>query len=487
MENSISRRSLLAGMGVAAASALVASGASAEEAIATRPLEECQAAEQAAAMAENRPMDPLKFVTDLTADELDAMLEDREEVTEDYVTPSGKVVPAVYVNLRNHINRCAAGVGSVCSGDDNWDLFMDFLTEEDAENLLAMPVTKAINAPDYAQATGRSEAEAKAILDSLADRSWLWRVNRGGMPEYQIMGLIPGIWEWHELWEGEFGTDESMLQFNLDCDSCWGEKRSTASLYQPLVHVQACDNSVVDGDVPPYCDWNASLDRFESFGVMPCQCRTKNIGYDLATPEDCYGIEGSEEPGRIETCVSMGEVAEYFVNIGVARRIDREEAREIMGKSVQDGNIIEGYSWKTGGAYCACNINVCLFANAYKKMGPGVNSFQFLSDMKLTYDKDSCIKCGACEARCPMQVIEVDEDGYRMAGDMCFRCGQCGMVCPVQARRLVAKEPWETLERDEDLFDKNLSAARLNMALGGVIDFTGDIEAVRAADTFKML
>lgn len=489
MEN-VTRRQVIQGLGAAAVAGgavVVVNAAAADEGSSVMTLEECQAAEMASAMAENRPMNPLKFVTALSTDELDAMIENRTEATADYVTPGGKVIPAVYVNLRNHINRCAAGVGSICSGDDNWDLFMNFLSEEDAEHLLAMPVTRGIKAPDYARAIGVTEQEAEAILDDLADRSWLWRVRRGGMSVYQIMGLIPGIWEWHELWEGVHGSEESMLQFNRDCDSCWGEKRSTASLYQPLVHVQACDNSVVEGEVPTYCDWNAALDRFDRFGVMPCQCRTKNNCYGLTTPDNCYGIEGTNDPGRIETCVSMGEVAEYFVSAGLAREITREEAREIMGTSAQDGNIIEGYSWKTGGAYCACNINVCLFANAYKNMGSGVNSFKYLSDMVLSYDKDACIQCGQCEERCPMKVIEVDEDGYRIAGDMCFRCGQCGMVCPVGARKLVAKDPWETFERDEDLLEKNLNAARLNMALGGVVDFTGDIEEVREADTFVML
>lgn len=480
-ESGFTRRQLVAGMGGAAltaAAGMPAVGASAQEAPAVPvSLEDCQAAEREAAQAQNRPMDPVKYVTALSTDELDAMLEDRVEVTEDYVAPSGKVIPALYVNVRNHINRCAAGLGSVCSGDDNWDLFMDFLSDEDAEHILAMPVTRNFTVPDYACAIGVTEAEAQSVLDDLADRSWLWRIRRGGVPTYQLMGLIPGIWEWHELWEGVNGTAEQMLRFNQDCDAVWGEKRSLGSLYQSLVHVSACDNSIVEGDVPMYCDWQAALERCDTFGVMPCQCRTKQVNMGTLTEEEC---------GRMETCVSMGEIAEYFNSIGVARELTREEAREIIQKNVDEGNTIEGYTWKTGGCYCACNIKVCLFANAYMGLGSGVNSFEYLSDMRLAYDKDACIQCGACEQRCPMQVISADEDGYRVASDMCFRCGQCATVCPVGARKLVAKEPWETLDREEDLFDKNLTAARLNMALGGVVDFEGDVEAVRAADTFQM-
>lgn len=480
-ENNVSRRAFAGMAGSAGMFGLAgALGAlprlgladAADETVNRETLEDIQAREREAAKAEGRHLDPVKFVTNLTKDELDAMLNDETEVTEDYVTPGGKVIPAIYVRLRNRINRCAAGLGSIVSGDDHWDVLMNFLTEEDAAHILEMPLTKAFCAAEYAEKTGRSEAEALEILDDLADRSWLWRIRRGGQGQYMIMAQIPGYWEWHELWEGEFGTDERTLEFNHGCDSAWGEDNAIALLYRPQVHVQACDNEIVDGAVPPFADWHASLERFDHFGVMPCQCRTKQKNYGLKTDEEC---------GRMETCVSMGEIAEFFTSIGVARELTRDEAREIMELNVEEGNTIEGFCTKSGGAYCACNINVCLFANAYKASGGKANSMEHLSDFNLAYDKDACIKCGACQQRCPMNAIEVDEDGYYVATAMCFRCGQCAMTCPAQARKLVAKEKWETFERADDLFDDSFTAARVHMALGGVVDFTGDVDAVRAA------
>ena len=440
-------------------------------------LTDIQAREIAAAKAENRRLDPIKFVTDLTKDELDALLEDEAEVAEDYVTPGGKVIPAVYVRLRNHLNRYAAGLGSIVSGDDHWDVFMNFLSEEDAEHLIAIPVTKAVTAVDYAEKCGISEAEATAILDDLADRSWVWRMRRDGQGLYQVMSAIPGYWEWHELWEDAFGTDESMLAFNIGVDTGWAyEDMPLSSLFRSAVHVQACDNAIVEGEVPPYADWNASLDRFEHFGVMPCQCRTKQVNYGNLTEEDC---------GRMETCVSMGEIAEYFTSIGVARELTREEAREIMAANVDDGNTIEGFCFKNGGAYCSCNAKVCLFANAYIMTGGAANSMPYISDFRLAYDTDACIKCGACMQHCPMGAIEADDEGYYRPKAYCFECGQCARVCPVGARRLVAKEKWGTFERAADVFEDNLTSARAHMALGGIVDFTGDVDEVRSKVTFR--
>ena len=46
-----------------------------------------------------------------------AKLNDEAEVTQNYVTPGGKVIQPFYVRLRNRINRCAGGLGSIVEGD----------------------------------------------------------------------------------------------------------------------------------------------------------------------------------------------------------------------------------------------------------------------------------------------------------------------------------------------------------------------------------
>ena len=52
----------------------------------------------------------------------------------------------------------------------------------------------------------------------------------------------------------------------------------------------------------------------------------------------------------------------------------REEACEVFQANVDDGNTIEGFCTKTGGAYCSCNMRVCLFANAYERSNGLCNS-----------------------------------------------------------------------------------------------------------------
>ena len=46
---------------------------------------------------------------------------------------------------------------------------------------------------------------------------------------------------------------------------------------------------------------------------------------------------------------------------------------------------------------------------------------------------EECIKCGACEAECPVQAITEGDAKYDIDPDKCIECGACAEVCPVGA------------------------------------------------------
>jgi ferredoxin len=46
---------------------------------------------------------------------------------------------------------------------------------------------------------------------------------------------------------------------------------------------------------------------------------------------------------------------------------------------------------------------------------------------------EDCIKCGACEAECPVGCITEGDETYEIDADSCISCGACADVCPVDA------------------------------------------------------
>jgi ferredoxin len=47
--------------------------------------------------------------------------------------------------------------------------------------------------------------------------------------------------------------------------------------------------------------------------------------------------------------------------------------------------------------------------------------------------RESCIRCGACLAECPVAAISAGKDQYFIDTDACDDHGACATVCPVNA------------------------------------------------------
>ncbi|MFP4116947.1 MAG: DUF362 domain-containing protein [Candidatus Aenigmatarchaeota archaeon] len=53
--------------------------------------------------------------------------------------------------------------------------------------------------------------------------------------------------------------------------------------------------------------------------------------------------------------------------------------------------------------------------------------------MSWDINKDKCLRCGGCVAVCPVQALELTENGVQVDEDECIDCGNCEKVCPVGA------------------------------------------------------
>ncbi len=49
---------------------------------------------------------------------------------------------------------------------------------------------------------------------------------------------------------------------------------------------------------------------------------------------------------------------------------------------------------------------------------------------KITIDKDNCTKCGLCVKDCPMNILEMTNEGANVKQEVCLFCGHCLAICP---------------------------------------------------------
>lgn len=380
-----------------------------------------------------------KSMTDKEADEI---LFNEPEITQDYTTESGKVIPAVYIALRNRLLRVGQGVGAEVT-DNSWDFLMQEFSEEEAAFYLKLPNFAYFTDEEAGEATGMSTEEAGAMCEDLSYRGLLNRVNRSGQKYYHVLAFAHGMLEFMMDRYEEDGFCDSVFGM---CGSDYGyqSRNQGSTMYFPI---PAQADIVGDTEILPNHDWNEIVDRYDALCVAPCQCRT-------FTP-----IRSGQKPGDwcdhpMETCIATGEQAEYYIENGIGRQIDKAEAREILQRGVDAGMVIEVMNTKECDVICQCHGDCCAILRGYISLEGDVENYHYMSQYELQVDHSKCIQCGSCAARCPLFTIEMTgEDGGPVIGNLCVRCGQCATVCPTGARKLFALPEKERFTMPEDMVD----------------------------------
>ena len=152
----------------------------------------------------------------------------------------------------------------------------------------------------------------------------------------------------------------------------------------------------------------------------------------------------------METCITCGEMAEFYIENGIAKEIDQNRVLEILKNSTDAGMVIQCVHSKSSEIICSCHVAACGILQA-AKMFPG-NACKNISHYEIQMS-DTCSGCGKCVTRCPMQSIKL-EDGNKAVTDLsCVGCGQCVPVCPEHSRILAKKDKTVLRELPDTIFD----------------------------------
>lgn len=425
------------------------------------------------AKAEETAEQGLKYFANLNeSDELLQAVLNETEITGDVTLPSGKVIPNVYVRMRNRINRIGKGIGSV-PAENSFDMIMNLWSPEDAENYMKMPLHELFTAANYAAEAGITEEEAEAILWDQSKRNLIYRVNRAGQYHYSLMPWVNGFWEFCEL-DILFNQNKSGDPCNPDAEAMakvaefnsWGinnagidEYNTTFALFRSYpIGVEA----VAEDKLLPYEDWRAVIKRHKTITVSPCQCRSMFKAIGVPIPQD--------QP--METCLSFGDVAEYFIENNLGRQITQEEAVKIMENAIAKGMVVEALCAKNPDILCCCHADSCGNLMGFRGFDGNVGCQKYYSAYTLEYDAAKCLKCGLCVAKCPMHSIKQTEDGLVVTDNACVRCGQCVPSCPGKAR--ILKQMPDYPELPDNYLETNKFFAKDRIQRGTLFDFTGE-------------
>jgi ferredoxin len=184
----------------------------------------------------------------------------------------------------------------------------------------------------------------------------------------------------------------------------------------------------VERNIATYDDIRAIIENSgDPIVVNKCICRKKN---------DILGNSCKTTDLR-ETCFSFRAFALSYQNMGLGRKVSKEEALEILEEAEKAGLVLQpGNSLRPMGVCCCCGCCCQIIENQKKFDAPA--QF-FASNYSTQVDSERCKGCGTCKTRCPMDAIEIVEGKSKKDLGRCIGCGACVPTCPENAIELIEK------------------------------------------------
>ncbi len=159
------------------------------------------------------------------------------------------------------------------------------------------------------------------------------------------------------------------------------------------------------------------LRNSRSFALAKCLCRTKHKRCDHP----------------LEVCFYTNDVADKKVAQGAARRVDLQEATEVLKRANEHGLIhLTIYNPEQHVfALCSCCACCCHDMEFMKKLGrPDLVAH---ADYVASVDKEKCEHCGACAERCAFGAQVMQNGEAVFIQERCYGCGLCVTSCTANA------------------------------------------------------
>ncbi len=342
----------------------------------------------------------------------------------------------IYENFSTYIDSLSFGYRTddpdlKAAGADT-AMLKKFYTPQEALYVMDMPKDDFFTVEWFAEKEDLSVEDAENLLLSLAKRGNIYREKRDdGLIWYHNAPAAHGIFEFH--------AGEAM-------DPAWlgplFQTLGTGTLqicYDAGVPFYRCvplgSEVVRDDELLPEDDIFQKLKTHRRFCVSPCAC--------LDAVRDNLGAHNCDHPKGV--CLQTDEMADYYLDdLGLGKDITEEQAAAILRRGIENGLAIQTTYAKKNEIICQCNVCHCGILPALKNW-PG-DAASKVTNYRIELDRDVCRQDGACVSHCPMQVLEMGEDGYPTINGACIGCGQCVRNCPAHARILVRKPAEEIVD-----------------------------------------
>jgi ferredoxin len=290
-------------------------------------------------------------------------------------------------------------------------LFEMIADRDEAALMLAMPGQPS----ELSEKTGISEKRVEEMLKILFYKGLTFYSKKTDPPTWRMCRSVGQFHDASILWP-EAGEDYFSL-WKEYCDTEWIDASEAVAkeLPGPAMRVIPIDTALTpDHQVLPFEDVRDIVEKAKTIAVVHCPCRVSAQKCDKPT----------------EVCIQLNRGADYAIERGTGRQINKEEAIGILRESQAAGLVHMTTNTKHADhVICNCCGCCCIMIPVMVQRGVGMlGPSRYLAAV----DSDTCTACGTCEEACPFKAITL-EDVAIVNPDKCFGCGVCAVACPVEA------------------------------------------------------
>ncbi len=328
----------------------------------------------------------------------------------------------IYERLREHLDSLPAGYPKTQSGIE-MRILKKIFTEEEAE--MACQLRPDLETADgVAKRLGREPRTVTDLLHRMSHKGQILRVKREGINLYKATMFWVGILE-YQVKNLDRELSEMFEEYYRE-----GFSQELTRSQTPQLRVVPVQESLAGFmEIQPYDELRKIVESQKTIVVADCICRKKSqlLGHPCQKP--------------LENCFVFGAIGEYYVENGMGRKINLEEALAILRKNEEAGLVPSPANAQKAGGMCSCCGCCCGVLKAIK-LHPNPASL-VKSNYFARVDQDLCAGCETCLTRCQMEAIYMDDDWAAIDLKRCIGCGLCVTTCPTKALTLAAKEPKE--------------------------------------------
>lgn len=331
----------------------------------------------------------------------------------------------VYDQLADYLNSMPVGAPKT---EELFGILKILFTEEEAELAVKLPFLP-MNLDALADRTGIEEAKLKPMIEGMVEKGTIFVELGADEPLYRLLPTVVGFSE-TPFWAGkktEIAEKLAPLWRKYAYSGFLREIGGDGKSELPMTRVIPVKASLDDDrHVEAHEDLIGKVKETSYQAVGHCPCRLMKE----------YAGEGKSKYST-ENCLHFGSLARYMVKMGIGREITVDETIDILKKSNEEGLVhITGNYQEEIETICNCSSDACVFLTGLMQLGEK-NMFA-RSNYVSEINEDTCIECGTCEERCPVDAISLD-GAASVDGDKCIGCSVCHPTCPSGSISLVKR------------------------------------------------